>query len=344
MKALHRSFYPLFALLENPGASVGDRVVQQRKLLFLEKLFASLLLGSPRIKSQLNSRISELSAACDDIENRTSSQQVHLKILQAMHNLFFFYIPAVFRVGYKVRCCTWDGRDAGTGGWAKEIMSQCMVLLIHLLNDKEGKNEYVRTLAVALAAWQPWMEKIPAVCFVEESCEAMLCRMGHRCDVHRTLHGFENTFDLFVTLPPPKRGKKATRGMLKQGLVAEFASRIRALVFAGGNFCFAPVGKANDMHAVMQNEFPVEFCFPSTFPSTMPRGELEFVLRRCLRTLLGKVNLNAEVQQFMDNNVPLRTEDDLNDAAQVLDEQNKWFRSPRRRAPKPKPAGRPPAS
>jgi hypothetical protein len=338
VKVLHRTFFPIFALLENPGVKAGDRVVQQRKLLYLEKLFASLLLSGPRVKNQLNSRVAELSAACDDMETVTSSQQVHLKVLQALHNLLFFYLPAVFRVGYKVRCCTWDGRVAGTGVWAKEIMSECMVLLIHLLDDKQGKNEYVRTLAVALATWQPWMEKIPACCFVEESCEAMLSRMGHRCDVHRTLHGLDNTFDLFVTLPPPSRKKKATRGMLKQGLIAEFAARIRALVFSGGHFCFAPSGKAKEMHSIVLNEFPLQFIFPDKFPASMPRGMLELVLRLCLRTLLGKVTLNVDVQKFLDDNVPLRSDQDMNHSSQVLEDQNKWLKSARRVQAKPKPA------
>ena len=98
-------------------------------------------------------------------------------------------------------------------------MEQTFLLLLHLLKDADYKNEYVRTLSVALVTWQPWMSRIPAVCFVEEGYEALLSRMGHRCDVYRTLHGFDNTLDLFLTPPPPKRGLKATRGMLKQGLV-----------------------------------------------------------------------------------------------------------------------------
>ena len=56
-----------------PRESGRDRVVQQRKLLYLEKLFASLLLSGPRVKNQLNSRVAELSAACDDMETVTSS-------------------------------------------------------------------------------------------------------------------------------------------------------------------------------------------------------------------------------------------------------------------------------
>jgi hypothetical protein len=97
-------------------------------------------------------------------------------ILQALHRLLNFYIPAVFHVGYLVRCCTWEGRPAGTAVMARDVLQQCTVLLDHLLGDQSGKNEYIRTLVVALATWQPWMDRLPAVCFGEESCEALLSR------------------------------------------------------------------------------------------------------------------------------------------------------------------------
>ena len=134
----------------------------------------------------------------------------HLKVLVALDSLINFYLPAVFRVGYKVRSCTWEGRNANSGVWAKDVMEEVSILLVHLLQDTECKNEYVRTLSVALATWQPWMSKIPADCFMEESCEAMLSRMGHRCDVYRTLHGFDHTYNLFLTLPPQSRAPKST--------------------------------------------------------------------------------------------------------------------------------------
>ena len=248
-KTVYRCFFSLFALLENPDMKAGGRVIAQRKLLYLEKLFASLLLGAPKVKDQLLRRLQ----SCDEQISQeggssSSGRQNLIKVLKALDTLLLFYLPAVFRVGYAVRRCTWEGRSANTGHWAKDILEQVLVLLVHLLQDKDGKNEYVRTLSVALISWRPWMSKIPAVCFVEESCEALLSRMGHRCDVYRTLHGFDHTFDLFLTLPQPKRGLKSTRGMLKSGLVQVFSARIRNLVFSDGMMPFAPVTGAREMH------------------------------------------------------------------------------------------------
>ena len=43
VKTIYKVFFPVFVLLELPEAAPGNRAVAQRKLLHLEKLFASLL-------------------------------------------------------------------------------------------------------------------------------------------------------------------------------------------------------------------------------------------------------------------------------------------------------------
>ena len=57
VKAVHRAFFLLFALVESPLHATGVRQVAQRKLLYLEKLFASLLIATPRIRDQLRQRV-----------------------------------------------------------------------------------------------------------------------------------------------------------------------------------------------------------------------------------------------------------------------------------------------
>ena len=67
-------------------AVCARRVVAQRKLLFLEKLFASLLLGGPRLKDQLESRIALLSA--ESLDTNDTSAVVRrrglIKVLTAL--------------------------------------------------------------------------------------------------------------------------------------------------------------------------------------------------------------------------------------------------------------------
>ena len=338
MKAVHRVFFPVFALIENTEFVVGGKCIAQRKLLYLEKLFAALLLATPRVKDHLKVKLQSL------LESSEGCQSVLLKVLSALDVLVNFYIPAVFRVGYKVRCCTWEGRTAGTGKWAREIMEHVFVLLVHLLQDHDGKNEYVRTLGVALASWQPWMEKIPAVCFVEESCEALLSRMGHRCDVYRTLHGFDNTFDLFLTLPPPRRELKKTRGMLKIGLVNVFASRMRRLIYSdGSNFLFVVPTGAREMHAVFQAAYPDGFEFRGPLPVVVPARLLEHVLRRAVRCLTGKSKVNDEVTKFLDDNIGVRDSEETIKCVRSIEENLAWFQKHRPRKPPRVVAPKPPA-
>ena len=307
MKTVHRVFFNIFFLLENDDWTVGSKVIVQRKLLFLEKLFASLLLGGPRVKEQLCNRIRQLDDFLQAVANSSTSvrKSQHLKVLVALDSLINFYLPAVFRVGYKVRSCTWEGRNANSGVWAKDVMEEVLILLVHLLQDTECKNEYVRTLSVALATWQPWMSKIPAVCFMEESCEAMLSRMGHRCDVYRTLHGFDHTYNLFLTLPPPSRAPKSTRGMLKDGLVQVFTARMRKIVFHDGQFPFSPVVGARDMHSILVSEYPSAFEFPSLMQASASFNDYEHVLQCAIRCLMGKGKVSEKVSAFMDEHMNL---------------------------------------
>ena len=124
-------------------------------------------------------------------------------------SLINFYLPACFRVGYLVRCCTWDGRPAGTAEFAMNVLQQCCVLLVHMLDDPNAKNEYVRTIAVAILCWQKWHDAIPGVCFAEESCEALLSRVGNRLESYRSLTGLKrrSTCSSRCRHPPEHRGR-----------------------------------------------------------------------------------------------------------------------------------------
>jgi hypothetical protein len=74
---------------------------------------------------------------------------------------------------------------------AKTVLQQCLVLQAYLLNDWDAKEEYTRTIALALLTWTPWMSKLPGCCFVEEACEAMLSRLTTRC------HSGQDAMSLF---------------------------------------------------------------------------------------------------------------------------------------------------
>ena len=336
VKAVHRAFFPVFALLETPMHATGVQVVAQRKLLYLEKLFAALLLAAPRLKGQLENKILQVKARMEmgknDIVAQEKAKKLYL-LLEGLSSLLFFFIPAVFRVGYLCRCCTWEGRAMGSGSKAKQVLEDILILLVHILQQKCGKNEYIRTLSVALITWLPYMSRIPAVCFAEESCEALLSRMSHRCEVYRHLHGFDDTFNLFLTLPLPSKVPKQTRGCLKLGLVSLFASRIRKIVFSEGELPFAPTVGTKQMHSVFVNTFPDNMVpFPVPLQRTGGVERLHQAMLHALKTLLSKVTVSPEMEKILKDNVPVRSSHEADEYKQGFDLVKKPRPSP---PPKP---------
>ena len=57
---MYQSFFPLFALLENTDHAVGKAVHGHRRLLYLEKLFAAIMLAAPRVKQQAAERLQQM--------------------------------------------------------------------------------------------------------------------------------------------------------------------------------------------------------------------------------------------------------------------------------------------
>ena len=68
MKTIYRIFFPVFALLEHPDAVAGSVVVAHRKLLYIEKIVATLLIAAPRISGQLKGQVDALQACRDESE------------------------------------------------------------------------------------------------------------------------------------------------------------------------------------------------------------------------------------------------------------------------------------
>ena len=91
---------------------------------------------------------------------------------------------------------------------------------------------YVRTLCVALLLWLPWNDAVLGSCYAEEPVEAMLSRLGSRCRAYPQMKTFDQTLDLFLSMAPPKRGEKKTRGQIHSALVAIMSARPRTFLLA----------------------------------------------------------------------------------------------------------------
>jgi hypothetical protein len=110
----------------------GVLVVAQRKLLHLEKLFTALLIGAPRLQDQLKSKIEQVRTMLSQVDGDVVEEfkcKKMLNLLVGLQYLLTFYLPAVFRAGYLVRCCTWEGRANGSGSKAKQALEDIFSFL-----------------------------------------------------------------------------------------------------------------------------------------------------------------------------------------------------------------------
>ena len=224
----------------------------------------------------------------------------HQAWIEGIQTLVDYYCPALLVIGTGVRSCTWEGRTPDGGKVAKEVLQQCLVLLIHLFNDNAAKVEYVRTLSTALLAWQKWMDKLPGCCFVEESCEALLSRMAARCRGNSTISSFEGVSDLFLTLPPPSSARKQTRNTVRNGLLQLIWVRCRRAISRGSSLHFVEWSSKGSQ---FQSTMPPGFAFPRPLHS-MTKDEVIPAMQNSIRCLRAKAKLSDEVLEFISDNLP----------------------------------------
>ena len=177
---VYRAYLPVLVHLENPRGMQANTVGRtHRKVLFMEKMFAALLLCRPQVESHLEASVSAIRA----VRGGTRSPSYATQLVLGLHDLLTFYVPALLQLGYKVRECTWNGRPEGRvrGDTARVVLEHSLLIQVHLLQDWSARTEYVRTISCALAYWQPWFSRLPGCVFVEESGEALLSRLAGQC-------------------------------------------------------------------------------------------------------------------------------------------------------------------
>ena len=225
-------------------------------------------------------------------------------LLKGLHSLLYFYLPALFSLGYKVRKLAWEGRVGGSvrGDLAREVLEQCLALHIQLLGDWDCKAEYTRTLSVALLCWQPTYSALPGCCFVEESCEAMLSRMVGRCRANYQLSQYEDVLRLFVSMTPATGHAPGTRGALRQPLVFLFTRRVQRLLAQPSQQPFAQVVSSRE--AVWQPSVPHGFSFPNPLHVPAAVVRIEAVMQKALTSVTGRGPVTQELRSFADANIP----------------------------------------
>ena len=84
------------------------------------------------------------------------------------------YAPLLLALGHDCRDCHWNplSRERGSGGVARRVLMTSMLLLHTLKPGEFHKDEYYRSLAVALLMWTRWYDSVPG-------CKRLAKRCSH---------------------------------------------------------------------------------------------------------------------------------------------------------------------
>jgi hypothetical protein len=322
LTVVYRAFFPVLAHLEATGEpQTGNRLRRHRKVVDLEKLFAVLYLLRERTLPRIAERLQRLSHTGVRVhpDGSSSSRDVRpsgvqrsaeedrdrreaVRMLTALHDLLDFWAPAMLRIGFLVRECTWNGRPQGTvqGETARRILLDCLLLQVHLQDDWDAVQEYTRTMSIALLMWQPWLSGRPGCAFVEESGEALLSRYAATCRKHRTLSGYASAWRLFITLRLQHPVAPATRGSVRKELVLLLGDRLEALLERPAGRPFPSMTNATEGRWVERQPETAEL--PSRPPTTVDAGKWQRVLKSALAVVHSGPDPTPEaVQWCMDN-------------------------------------------
>ena len=113
------------------------------------------------------------------------------------------YVPALMHLGIAVRDLYWEHRQPGTGSFARDVLSRCLVLLLSLENCRS--TEYVRGLSLALCLWTDEVHgRLPGCCFVEEALEGSLSRLSRAAGTDLRATTVDDFCDLYAALGPSR--------------------------------------------------------------------------------------------------------------------------------------------
>ena len=124
--------------------------------------------------------------------------------------------------------------------------------------------------------------------------------MAAVCRANPTLTFFDSVTDLFLTLPPPSRALKSTRGKLRSGLLRLFAARSRRILANGDKNKFIIWQQRG---AKFQSTMPPGFSFPEAVV-TIDQDFIKDILVHSLQCLRTRSKTNVDVESFLVAHVP----------------------------------------
>ena len=294
MNITYRHFLPLLTYILHPRGGAGLQMRNHPRLATLESTVAALLLNRHILSPLIARKLVLLRGRAQPHDDVTKTG---IRTLEGLRLLLDEYVPGLCIVGQVVRECTWTGRQAGSGHPAHTILRRCLLMLLALSRGAANRVDYVRTISIALLLWQQHQTDLPAAAHVEENNEANLSRLVKRCKKNPAMYALEDANTLFRTLPP--RTDVALVTAVYNGLIAMFN--------ACGSRSWKKISWSGGKTSAITEEDDHSYVYPASFLTEVPtQPALCALLRRFTRTLCSGRAPNAEVLQFLQQNVPHR--------------------------------------
>ena len=242
-----------------------------------------------------------------------------IRTLERLRLLLDEYVPGLFIVGQLVRECIWTGRQAGSGHLAHTILRRCLLMLLALSRGAANRVDYVRTISIALLLWQQHQTDLPAAAHVEENNEANLSRLVKRCKKHPAMYALEDANTLFRTLPPRSDIAEKTTQFVPRTFVTAVYNGLTTMFNACGSRSWKKISWFGGKRSAITEEDDHSYVYPASFLTEVPtQPALCALLHRFTRTLCSGRAPNAEVLEFLQQNVPHRGPANLRETRAAL--------------------------
>ena len=256
---------------------LGERVVRLEALIARES--SALRLGEEQyraasrrtarslgnLRDLQRARDARLQTFKDDLERvvvELQARKDEKNRMVALSLLLEQYAPACLAIGMLVRDCSWRHRTVETGDSAKKVLMAALSVLLKLV-PRPHTLEYVRTLCVALTCWRGWNDHCPGVCYSEERCEALLSKLGRRCNQYPGHVSATEVEDLFLALvSAPQAGRIVLKSHKPTPALVAAVSANLARVVAGGGSVIRYVPWTSDRILHVESTWPEDFVFP----------------------------------------------------------------------------------
>jgi hypothetical protein len=306
---VHRTFFPWFSVIMNPMCLLDAelKVYAKPKLRQIERMLVAFLVAGAPLVDAINRKLASAAPAT------TARGKYDRAVLGSLKTLLSEYVPACFYLGFLVRQCNWASMTVGTGVNAYKALQTAMWILVGLTHPNEDKIMYVRTIAVALLAWQPWYDDLPGMTFSEEFCEAMLGILSTRALKNPNQTSLYDTGNLFLCITRSEAVKDLHRTGVGQALVTVVKQQLtirinRSLTEELPWYRWGIGGPLARWKVVQAPVWDVAYVWPLSLWAPEIDACLEDLLHKSLRTLFRSAPRPANVANAMTTVFGLQTE------------------------------------